>query len=224
MLFVRRLLWPYNRLVSTAWETRSLCLKNQSAVAMDVRVDAHTAAELDQCQSTRGNLDLTADADQHSTMQHVTAVGHLADAVPQMAIVALQAISEYDLRDTESVTEIPISCGAGCQSGCGSVGRVAAHPPPSMHTQQTYSNTTTTAPGGNIYRPIPIGAEWFHTSVDTCTTSITSIKTGCECYVRASVVELLYFPPAAAVSNVTAVSPGPAGSLASIMVSNGYTL
>jgi len=183
---------------------------------MDVRVDAHTAAELDQCQSTPGNLDLTADADQHSITQHVTAVGHLADAVPQMDIVALQAISEYDLRDTKSVTEIPISFGAGCQSGCESVGRAAAQPPPSMHTQKTYSNSTTAAPGGNIYRPIPVGAEWMHTLVDACITSIKSTKTGCDWYVHASIVELLYFLPAAAVSNVTAVSTGPAGSLASI--------
>ena len=176
---------------------------------------------MDQCLSTPGNLELTADADQHSIMQHVTAVGHLAVAVPQMVIVALQAISEYDLGDTKSVTEKPISCGTGCQSGCGSVGRAAVH---SSLSQQTFSNTTTAAPGSDVHQPMPIGAEWFHTSVDTCTTLPKSSKTGCDCFVRASTVELLYFPPATAVSNVTAVSTDPAGSLASIMISNGYTL
>lgn len=188
---------------------------------MDVRADVQAVAESDQCLCTHGNLELTADADQHSIMQHVTAVAHLADAVPQMVIVVLPAISEYDLVNTKSATEISISCGVGCQSGCGSVGRAAVHSP---LTQQTFSNTTTAAPGGNVHQPMPIGAEWFHTSVDTCTTLPKSSKTGCDCFVRASTVELLYFPPATAVSNVSAVSTGPAGSLASILISNGYTL
>jgi len=77
---------------------RKLCLKNQSAVTMDVRVDAHIVAEQDQCPSTRSYLDLTAVADQHSIMQHVMLVDLLADAVRQMAIVAPRIFSEYNLK------------------------------------------------------------------------------------------------------------------------------
>ncbi len=70
--------------------------KNQSAVAMDVRADAHKAAELDQCQSTRSYLELTAVVDQHSITQRVITVDLLADAVRRLAIVAAQTISKYN--------------------------------------------------------------------------------------------------------------------------------
>ncbi len=54
------------------------------------------AAELDQCQSTRSYLELTAVVDQHSITQRVITVDLLADAVRRLAIVAAQTISKYN--------------------------------------------------------------------------------------------------------------------------------
>jgi hypothetical protein len=81
MLFGEWLLWLNDRLVSIIHARRSLCLRIESAVTMDVKVDAHTATEQDHCPCTRSYLELTAVADQHSIMQRVITVDLLADAV-----------------------------------------------------------------------------------------------------------------------------------------------
>jgi len=109
------------------------------------------------------------------------------------------------------------SCGAGCQSGCTNGGGTEAIVSVPTPTQRTDSNATTGVPINTTERPIPIDAENAHVSVDT---HMKSTYTGCNepCVVRVSEVELLYFPPATAASN------GTARGLASISVSNGYTL
>ncbi len=103
----------------------------------------------------------------------------------------------------------PNSCGTGCQSGCVNV---------TMEEQTSFNSTNS--------RNIPVAAENGRICVPLFPTTTVDPCASPTCVVRVTSVELLYFPPATALSGVVGLSTGANATRVSgsIAISDGYTL
>ena len=95
-------------------------------------------------------LDPTADAGQLSVVQHVKLADHTADAARRMVIVAQRPTSQSGFAIMEEETNIMVSCGTGCQSGCtsdgGSGGSTSTSRPPAAASTEPVLGKPTTSP------------------------------------------------------------------------------